>query len=319
MRLVVVENRRHDKEINELQRKLTQKENDCASLKQQLNDSRDREAKVRAEIKQLKQTNDEHDSMRQLTDKILNKLQSVDDKIKNHKQNTSCAHMTKSPKQPSSSEEHAHQSTDNADVEVGWSPGSISGTSTQRMEIPQLPIPPVVEQANKSVGRERVDTHNNYTSTEKQTSEISHSRENGFLNNYRTNRREQCEASKDTSQRGNKIPTIIINSDTSIFRGVIRSRKKIMVLDNVEGDKPIELMIAAIKTYATEKDVHISHVKLLRKHESFSGNAYTLQLNMDFEDYDRVVEEDYFWPEGIYWRDWNPRFKREGGFGQNFE
>lgn len=78
-------NRRHDKEINELQRKLTQKENDCASLKQQLNDSRDREAKVRAEIKQLKQTNDEHDSMRQLTDKILNQLQSVDDKIKNHK------------------------------------------------------------------------------------------------------------------------------------------------------------------------------------------------------------------------------------------
>ncbi|CAC5407011.1 unnamed protein product [Mytilus coruscus] len=67
------------------------------------------------------------------------------------------------------------------------------------------------------------------------------------------------------------IDTKVTDNDTAIFRGVVRKRTKRIVLYNVIADKPYELVSSAVRTYAEQKDVHITFTKLLKKRESRVG------------------------------------------------
>jgi len=52
-------------------------------------------------------------------------------------------------------------------------------------------------------------------------------------------------------------------------------------------------------------------LRLLRKFERRKSESFTLQLNMSEFGYSTMSEHEYFWPEGIYWRDWDLTFKNK--------
>ncbi|CAG2199949.1 unnamed protein product [Mytilus edulis] len=69
------------------------------------------------------------------------------------------------------------------------------------------------------------------------------------------------------------IETKVTDNDTAIFRVVVRKRTKRIVLYNVIADKPYELVNSAVRTYAEQKDVHITFIKLLKKRENRGGDC----------------------------------------------
>ncbi|VDI18436.1 Hypothetical predicted protein [Mytilus galloprovincialis] len=69
------------------------------------------------------------------------------------------------------------------------------------------------------------------------------------------------------------IETKVTDNDTAIFRVVVRKRTKRIVLYNVIADKPYELVNSAVRTYAEQKDVHITFTKLLKKRENRGGDC----------------------------------------------
>jgi hypothetical protein len=67
----------------------------------------------------------------------------------------------------------------------------------------------------------------------------------------------------------------LISNDTSLFRGVVHKRTRRIVLYNVRADKPYELVGGAVKSYAENKGVTITFLKLLNKLESRGKSTYT--------------------------------------------
>lgn len=66
----------------------------------------------------------------------------------------------------------------------------------------------------------------------------------------------------------------LISDDTSLFRGVVRKRTRRIVLYNVRADRPYEVVSGAVKSYAKNKGVTITFLKLLKKLESRGKSTY---------------------------------------------
>ena len=108
-----------------------------------------------------------------------------------------------------------------------------------------------------------------------------------------------------------QIQTRVTNGDTSVFRGVVRKRSRRIVLYNVTADKPFELVDTAIRNFASSKGVNITFVKLLIKQQYKDIATYTLRANINERDFAAVENDDFFWPEGVYWRDYIPQNKHQ--------
>lgn len=70
--------------------------------------------------------------------------------------------------------------------------------------------------------------------------------------------------------------------------------------------KPYELVGGAVKSYAENKGVTITFLKLLNKFESRGKSTYTMRVNILECDFEKVEQNDRFWPEGVYWREYIP-------------
>ncbi len=92
------------------------------------------------------------------------------------------------------------------------------------------------------------------------------------------------------------------------LEGVRRERTKRVVLSNINADKPFDQIQNIIFDYARTKHVRVTHVRLLRKRTHYDNTeTYTVQVNITFDDFDKVINDDEFWPEDIVCREFIPR------------
>lgn len=96
------------------------------------------------------------------------------------------------------------------------------------------------------------------------------------------------------------------------FQGVVRKRTKRIVLYNVAADKPYQQVSRAVRAYVEREGAHVTFTKLLKKRESKGRSTYIMRVNINEDDYYQVIDDnDYFWPKGIYWRDYVPQSKNQ--------
>ncbi|VDI55514.1 Hypothetical predicted protein [Mytilus galloprovincialis] len=251
-----------------LKNKLYEKDILITNLQSQIHESRDRIGKLQAEVKlqaqQIKDKDDninENEKQRQLNDKIISRLDVIDNKLK--KQNATEKKSTK------------------------------NDTSTDIVYISKQPI---TSENNIVLHESNSNDCDNYTEDNK----IYTASKNYVDYSTLTNDLQYDEMVRP-------IETKVTDNDTAIFRGVVRKRTKRIVLYNVIADKPYELVSSAVKTYAEQKDVHITFTKLLKKRESRGKSTYIMRVNINEDDYFNKIETDnQFWPKGIYWRDYVP-------------
>lgn len=105
--------------------------------------------------------------------------------------------------------------------------------------------------------------------------------------------------------------TTLKNDISDIFCGFRRKRTKKIVLYNVKASGDIREITPALKEYAKVKGVHVTYVKVLKKNETRFGSYFTLKLNINHGDYEKLENTHSFWPSEIYWRDWAPRFTND--------
>lgn len=118
-------------------------------------------------------------------------------------------------------------------------------------------------------------------------------------------RSEKIQNSHITLQPQPQCIPVVCNND-SIFQGVIRKpRRKRIALYNVKAKESEEVLYAAICVYAAQRGVNISFITQRKLYKGKFPN-YTLKVNMDSDSYDKMASDEYFWPEGVYWRDWVP-------------
>ena len=133
--------------------------------------------------------------------------------------------------------------------------------------------------------------------------EHNDNRETTVSNNYNYFSNETNTASADDEH----IRSDETDDDTTVFRGVVRRRTKRIVLYNVAADKPFNQISSGVRTYAERQGVHVTFTKLLKRHESRGKSRYIMRVNINEDDFYSVIDNnDYFWPKGIYWRDYVP-------------
>ncbi|XP_071145094.1 putative leucine-rich repeat-containing protein DDB_G0290503 [Mytilus edulis] len=261
-------NKNFENETKMLKNKLYEKDILITNLQSQIHESRDRIGKLQAEVKlqaqQIKDKDDninENEKQRQLNDKIISRLDVIDNKLK--KQNATEKKSTK------------------------------NDTSTDIVYISKQPI---TSENNIVLHESNSNDCDNYTEDNK----IYTASKNYVDYSTLTNDLQYDEMVRP-------IETKVTDNDTAIFRGVVRKRTKRIVLYNVIADKPYELVSSAVKTYAEQKDVHITFTKLLKKRESRGKSTYIMRVNINEDDFFNKIETDnQFWPKGIYWRDYVP-------------
>jgi hypothetical protein len=59
-----------------------------------------------------------------------------------------------------------------------------------------------------------------------------------------------------------------------------------------------------VKLYAENKGVTITFLKLLKTIRGKS--TYTMRVNILECDFEKLEQNDQFWPEGVYWREYIP-------------
>ena len=79
------------------------------------------------------------------------------------------------------------------------------------------------------------------------------------------------------------------------------------VLYNVVAHTSYEVVSDAVRAYAESKGVHVTFTKLLKRRENRGKASYIMRVNLIESDFVSLVENDeYFWSEGVYWRDYVP-------------
>ncbi|CAG2187539.1 unnamed protein product [Mytilus edulis] len=161
------------------------------------------------------------------------------------------------------------------------------------------------EALNRSAG-EKMHSQTKTANSELDNHQRKHNDKNTYVHAYaRPNTVDRPVPTEQIQQ----IQTRVTNGDTSVFRGVVRKRSRRIVLYNVTADKPFELVDTAIRNFASSKGVNITFVKLLIKRQYKDIATYTLRANINERDFAAVENDDFFWPEGVYWRDYIPQNK----------
>ncbi|CAG2228952.1 unnamed protein product [Mytilus edulis] len=268
-------------EIKRLVNVVHDKDRQIYSLKTELYDEKEKVTRLRSEIKlQSQDLKDQEDKIRtsdeqrqNVFNKIINRLESIDGKCKTLGKNT----MSYSEALNRSAGEKIHSQTKTANSELD---------NHQSLHYENNSI--------NSANRDHV--YNQENTMTKNTYVHAYARPNTVDRPVPTEQIQQ-------------IQTRVTNGDTSVFRGVVRKRSRRIVLYNVTADKPFELVDTAIRNFASSKGVNITFVKLLIKRQYKDIATYTLRANINERDFAAVENDDFFWPEGVYWRDYIPQNK----------
>ncbi|CAG2190194.1 BTBD1_2 [Mytilus edulis] len=268
-------------EIKRLVNVVHDKDRQIYSLKTELYDEKEKVTRLRSEIKlQSQDLKDQEDKIRtsdeqrqNVFNKIVNRLESIDGKCKTLGKNT----MSYSEALNRSAGEKIHSQTKTANSDLD---------NHQSLHYENNSI--------NSANRDHV--YNQENTMTKNTYVHAYARPNTVNIPVPTEQIQQ-------------IQTRVTNGDTSVFRGVVRKRSRRIVLYNVTADKPFELVDTAIRNFASSKGVNITFVKLLIKRQYKDIATYTLRANINERDFAAVENDDFFWPEGVYWRDYIPQNK----------
>ena len=101
--------------------------------------------------------------------------------------------------------------------------------------------------------------------------------------------------------RANNI-TVICDTNQA-FQGVTRYKTKRYVLSNVRADQPFETVRDAVMTWARERGVHITFIRLLKRIDGYTP-TFTMKVNVDAAHADYIT--DSFWPPDVRFREWQP-------------
>lgn len=83
-------------------------------------------------------------------------------------------------------------------------------------------------------------------------------------------------------------------------------------MSRVKADGGIQSIISAIKQYAKDRDVFITHITVLKLWKQ-KNPAYTLRVNVRAEDCEKALEQE-FWPSDIIIRPWQSQAARENNY-----
>lgn len=270
------------RELKSLKTELKAREIEVQNLNGQLSESRGKVTKLQSELKlkthQLKVDEDLKESQEQQSktnENIAKQLESIDRQIKKHNEK---------PKKM-----YSEVATQGKLEEQNQIPVIINSTT----------LSPVDYQDNQRI--------QSFDNVEKASVEhvVATDDKNYTYNEF--DRQNENEAWQE------KEYPLAEGENTSSFRGTERKRTKRIVLYNVIADKPFSDISSAVRSFAQREGVRVTFTKLLKKNDSRRGKAtYVMRVNINEDDYYKVIDaNEYFWPKGIYWRDYVPYYNKQ--------
>ncbi|VDI46091.1 Hypothetical predicted protein [Mytilus galloprovincialis] len=228
----------YEAEIKNLRNKIDVKDIELINQKSQLAELRDKKTKLQSELKlksqQLRESEDENrqnEEQKETNLKIFNRLEAIDGK---------CKQMSMvSKKQFSDVVKDSKLSKPNIEF------------ITRENDTDQIGNEAQIESVSMVTPEQR-----HYPTYTDNDIEIINDRFNQTLKPNHVLSNLVVLSGNDQIPKGNKGQTIeplVSDSDTSVFRGVVRKRTKRIVLYNVRADKPYELVNGAVKSFAAKK------------------------------------------------------------------